>query len=191
MSNNALPILKNHVDAEPTGVIYAIRCSDIEKFVKGYLIDKGIDGVEAVVSKIKRDGNINPQMALYLFVNTNSDDLDSSAKNIPAVVRNRMEHIDINMKDKMKKVLYPLCGSEIKSGRQNNQICWIRLNVLRVVGLMFAAEPKAHRITIAAIGKIPASKDGIVTVIKEMKYDRGNNDSSDRFAHMIDDIEND
>lgn len=181
-------ILDKAVDIEPTGVMYDIKGSIIESFVEEYLARQNVDGVDRVCIKIQNDGYTNPRVALYLFMNANSSMLASSAVNVPSALKNKMDKINIRLKDELKKILYPICGSEIEAGNKDDRICYVRLNIFRVLGLMLKADVATHQIVIPAARR--EGRESIVSVIKQIRYTGNKNtNGGDKYARMIDAIE--
>jgi len=181
-------LLDKAVDIEPTGVLYDIKGSMIENFVEEYLAALNIDGVEKVYLKVQSEGYTNPRVALYLFMSTNSSMIVSSADNVPAALKNKMDKISIKMKDELKKALYPLCGSDFEAGKKDNRTCYVQLNIFRALGLMFKADAATQQIVVSNARR--EGKDSVISVIKQIKYVGGKRTGNDdKYARMIDDIE--
>lgn len=189
---NTKPVKKNlldkAVDIEPTGILYDVKGSMIENFVEEYLASLNIDGVEKVYLKVQNEGYTNPRVALYLFMNTNSSKIVSSADNVPVALKNKMDKISIRLTDDLKKALYPLCGSEFEAGKKDNRTCYVQLNIFRALGLMFKADKSTQQIVVSNARR--EGKDSVISVIKQIKYFGGSKTgTSDKYARMIDDIE--
>lgn len=178
-------LLSKFVSIEPTGVIYNLRGSHVEEFVEGYLNDRQIEGIEKVAVVAKREGPNRPELAVYLFIDSRSKFITSSAKGIPANLRNKLDHIRVELSEDLKKVLYPLCGKEIRCGKTERNMCYVELNIFRVLALMFAVDHTRHNINIPSVTTIPQSNEPIFNVIKELKYRGKNNDNKTDFYNNL------
>lgn len=184
-------IMDKNVDIEPSGVIYNIRTSAISEFVEDFLTKKGVDGISLVgvnVDEPAKHGS-SPYVSAYLFLNQSSKHIISDINNIPQMLRNKVDKINIRLSDDIKQILYPLCGTDIRSGKvDDNGEFFIQLNIFRVIGLMFAANPNQHKLVISDAKCIPNARDAIISVIKYEKsnYSSNTNSRHDRIMDQLD-----
>lgn len=194
MSNpnpNVPTLLSKNVSIEPTGVIYNLRGSHVEDFVESYLASRNINGIEKVAVVAKREGPNRPELAVYLFIDSRSEFIASSAKGIPANLRNKLDHVRVELSEDLKKILYPLCGKEIKCGKTERNMCYVELNIFRILALMFEVDHRQHNINIPSVTTIPQSNEPIFNVIKELKYRSKKGDSdTDFYNHLAKNISN-
>lgn len=184
-------LLDKNVSVEPTGVIYNLRGSHVEDFAESYLVKRNIEGVEKVSVVAKREGPNRPELAVYLFIDSRSKFINSSAKEIPVNLRNKLDHIHIELSEDLKKVLYPLCGKEIKCGKTERGMCYVRLDIFRILALMLAVDHTQHNINIPSVTTIPQSNEPIFNVIKELKYrNKNGSNKADFYDNLVKNLEN-
>lgn len=194
MSNNnnaKYSILERTVDIEPTGVIYSIKGSNIEEFVEEYLAKKNVNGVSEVKVHVKAEGKNRPEVAIYLFMNQDSKFISSEMNNVPPMLRNKVDNkVNMKLTDDFRKILYPLCGNEIKSGKAENREYYVKLDIFRAVGLMFAVNPNRHNLVISDVKVIPGARDCVISVVKNEVFTGGfSGNTRDNRARQIDYLE--
>ena len=195
MSNNAnakenYSILDRTVDIEPSGVIYSIKGSNVEEFVEEYLARKNVDGVSEVKVRVRSEGKTRPEVALYLFMDQNSKYISSQMNNVPPMLRNKVDSkVNMSLSDEFKNILYPLCGTNIKSGKAENREYYIKLDIFRAVGMMFAVNPRRHSLVITDARSIPGGRDSIISIVKNETFSGINSGGGDNRARQIDFLE--
>lgn len=194
MSNNEnkkYSILDRTVDIEPSGVIYSIKGSTIEEFVEEYLRRKEVNGISEVKVRVRSEGKTHPEVAIYLFMSQDSKYITSEMNKVPAMLRNKIDNkISVRMTDEFRKILYPLCGNDIKSGKAENREYYVKLDIFRAVGLMFSVNPHRHSLVISDVKSIPGGRDCVISVVKnEMFNGFSNNGGGDNRARQIDYLE--
>lgn len=183
------PLVETTVDIDPVAVVYNIQNEDIETFVYNFLTQaKGIQGVAAVRVHVVRDGSRNPELALYLFLHQDSKDVFSGLKNVPEHLRFKMDVGGLKASDKLFNALKPIVNEFKISAEPKQQLFYIKLDVFKVLGLMLAAEPRKHHITVSEVVKLK-KKRSIVTVIKSNRFVDKHDDGFDRFSNIIDRLE--
>lgn len=184
-------ILDRTVNVEPTGVIYSVKSSTVEEFVAEYLAKKNVDGVSEVKVYIRSEGRQRPEVVIYLFMDQNSKCITSQANNVPAMLRNKIEtKVNMNLTDDFKRTLMPLCGNNIKSGKAENREYFVKLDIFRVVGIMFSVDPRRHQIVITDTKVIPGSRgDGIISIVKNETISSSFGSGNDNRARQIDYLE--
>lgn len=191
MSTNATAnsILDSVVNVEPTGVMYNVTNDVIEEFVEKYLDQNGVTGVSAVRVMVLSEGSRDPEVAIYAFVNQKSSGIESSVGSIPPLLRGKVDRVQIRLTDAFKKVLYPIVGSdEIETLKAEGGDYSIRLNIFRVLGMMFSCVPGKHRLIIADAKRL-SGNSGVCTVLKSVSYDSRPNDKNDRYLRQINNFE--
>lgn len=187
--NRKYSILDRTVDIEPSGVIYSIKGSTIEEFVEEYLSKKNVDGVTEVKVRVRSEGKTRPEVAIYLFMNQDSKCISSEMHNVPAMLRNKVDSkVNMKLTDDFRKILYPLCGNDIKSGKAENREYYIKLNIFRAVGLMFSVNPNRHHLVISDAKIIPGGRDCVISVVKNETFN-GFSGGGDNRARQIDYLE--
>lgn len=173
-------ILDTNVAIEPVGVIYNIKGSVIEDFVLNYLEKKGISGVTEIRAVVTREGQSRPEVALYGFIDQSSPAIISKTDKIPDILKGKLDKVDISLSPDFKKVLIPLCGNEINSGRLEGRECYVKFDIFRVIGLMLAADYRRHRIIIADAKQISGGRECIISVTKQESFNTSVNPSDKR-----------
>ena len=190
-NNTTYSILDRTVDIEPSGVIYSIKGSTIEEFVEEYLAKKNVNGVSEVKVHVKSEGKNRPEVAIYLFMNQDSKFISSEMNNVPAMLRNKVDSkVNMKLTEDFRKILYPLCGNEIKSGKAENREYYVKLDIFRAVGLMFAVNPNRHSLVISDAKIIPGVRDCVISVVKNEMFNGGfTGNNRDNRARQIDYLE--
>jgi hypothetical protein len=99
-----------------------------------------------------------------------------------------MDEGSYRVSDKLKNALYPIC-KEFKVGVHPDRLLYVKCDIFKALGLMFAADPKIHTISIPEVVKLK-KKNAIITVIKTNKFiDKEDAGSYDKFHDIIDRIE--
>lgn len=183
-------ILERTVGIEPTGVIYTVKGSDIEAYAESYLQAKQVSGVSEVKVRVRNEGRTHPEVAIYLFMAANSNLFESQKVNIAPMLRDKIEQSLSSTKidDNFKKILFPLCGNEIHSGKAQNKEFWVKLDIFRVCGMMFSVDPRRHDLVISE-AKTITGRDSILSVIKYESFTNIRSNNGDDYARQIDMIE--
>lgn len=182
-------LFQTTVDIDPVAVVYNVQNEDIENFVFNYLSNaRNIDGVAAVRVHVVRDGNKNPEVSLYLFLDMNSNDVFSSLKNVPEHLRSKMDVGGFRASEKLFNALKPIVKDFKLSADPKEKLVYIKLDIFKVLGLMLAAERGKHNIVISEVVKLK-KKRSILTVIKSNKFIDKDDASFDKFASIIENEE--
>lgn len=185
--NKKYSILDRTVDIEPSGVIYTIKGSSVEEFVEEYLARKNVDGVSEVKVRVRSEGKTRPEVALYLFMDQNSKCISSQMNNVPPMLRNKVDSkVNMKLSDEFRKILYPLCGNDIKSGKAENREYYVKLDIFRAVGLMFAVNPNRHSLVISDAQAIPGGRDSVISIVKNEAFNGFSGNGGDNRARQID-----
>ena len=188
--NKKYSVLDKVVDVDPTGVIYSIKGSTIEEFTMEYLTRKNITGISDVKVRVRSEGRNRPDVVIYLFMDQNSKFISSDMNNVPAMLRNKVDtKVNMRITDEFRQVLVPLCGQDINSGKVEGREYFVKLDIFRVVGMMFAANPNYHHLVITEAMAYPDGRDSIISVIKSMKSNGFVSNNGDKRGHQIDSIE--
>ena len=183
-------ILDSTVDIEPSGVIYSIKGSTIEEFVEEYLSKKNVDGVSEVKVRVRAEGKTRPEVAIYLFMSQDSKCISSQMQNVPPMLRNKVDSkVNMKLSEDFKKILYPLCGNEIKSGKADNREYYVKLDIFRAVGVMFSVDPRRHSLVISDAKIIPGGRDCVISVVKNEMFNGFSGNNGDSRARQIDYLE--
>lgn len=173
------------VNIEPSGVVFNITNDIVEEFVENYLTKKGVTGIASVRMQVRNEGRTNPNVALYLFLNQNSSSFESNSHAVPELLKGKIDKVQVNLKDEFKQTLYPICGSNIESGKADGREYYVKLNIFRVVGLMLAADPDKHTLVISD-AKILPNNASIISVLKGTSYYYNNGKTVDKYSRQID-----
>ena len=191
MDNNKKgTLLDTNVDIQPTGVFFNVTNDIIENFVEQYFAKKNINGISNVKVQVRSEGKSNPYVAIYMFMNQNSNGIISDADSIPQILRNKVTEFNVRFSDEFKQSLYPVCGGEIKSGKTKDKEYYVKLNIFRVVGLMLAADPNKHSLVITDTQKLPKG-NSVISIMKSEKFNYGNNNDGDKYDRVINYLERD
>jgi len=183
-------ILDRTVNIEPSGVIYSIKGSTIEEFVEEYLSKKNVDGVSEVKVRVRSEGKNRPEVAIYLFMNQESNYISSEMNNVPAMLRNKVDSkVNMKLTEDFRKILYPLCGNDIKSGKADNREYYVKLDIFRAVGIMFSVNPDRHSLVISDAKIIPGGRDCVISVVKNEMFTGFSGGGGDSRARQIDYLE--
>ena len=189
--NKNYSILDRTVDIEPSGVMYTIKGSNVEEFVEEYLRKKNVDGVSEVKVRVRSEGKTRPEVAIYLFMRQDSNLISSQMSNVPPMLRNKVDvKVNMNLSEDFRKILYPLCGNDIKSGKAENREYYVKLDIFRAVGMMFAVDPRRHGLVISDAKIIPGGRDCLISIVKNETFAGfGGNNGGDNYARQIDNLE--
>ena len=184
-------VLDKVVDVDPTGVSYSVKGSTVEEFVMEYLNRKNITGVSDVKVRVRSEGRNHPEVVIYLFMDQNSKFISSDMQNVPAMLRNKVDtKVNMRITDEFREVLAPLCGrGDINSGKVEGREYFVKLDIFRVVGMMFAANPNYHNLVITEAMAFPDGRDSIFSVFKTMKTVGYSGNKNDKRSSQIDYIE--
>jgi hypothetical protein len=178
-------LFETTVDIDPVAVVYNVQNDDIENFVYNYLTNaRNIDGVAAVRVHVVRDGNKNPEVSLYLFLDMNSNDVSSNLKNVPEHLRNKMDVSGFRASEKLFNALKPIVKDFKLSADPKEKLVYTKLDIFKVLGLMLAADRGKHNIVVSEVVKLK-KKRSILTVIKSNKFIDKEDASFDKFANII------
>ena len=182
-------LFETTVDIDPVAVVYNVQNDDIENFVYNYLTSaRNIDGVAAVRVHVVRDGNKNPEVSLYLFMDMNSNDVFSNLKNVPEHLRSKMDIGGFRASEKLFNALKPIVKDFKLSADPKEKLVYTKLDIFKVLGLMLAAERGKHNIVISEVVKLK-KKRSILTVIKSNKFIDKDEASFDKYASIIENEE--
>lgn len=182
-------LFQTTTDIDPVAVVYNVQNEDIENFVFNYLSNaRNIDGVAAVRVHVVRDGNKNPEVSLYLFLDMNSNDVFSNLKNIPEHLRSKMDVGGFRASEKLFNALKPIVKDFKLSADPKEKLVYIKLDIFKVLGLMLAAERGKHNVVVSEVVKLK-KKRSILTVIKSNKFIDKDDASFDKFASIIENEE--
>lgn len=178
-------LFETTVDIDPVAVVYNVQNDDIENFVYNYLTNaRNIDGVAAVRVHVIRDGNKNPEVSLYLFLDMSSSDVFSNLKNVPEHLRNKMDVGGFRASEKLFNALKPIVKDFKLSADPKEKLVYTKLDIFKVLGLMLAADRSKHYIVISEVVKLK-KKRSILTVVKSNKFIDKDEASFDKFASII------
>ena len=182
-------LFETTVDIDPVAVVYNVQNDDIENFVYNYLTSaRNIDGVAAVRVHVVRDGNKNPEVSLYLFLDMSSSDVFSNLKNVPEHLRNKLDVGGFRASEKLFNALKPIVKDFKLSADPKEKLVYTKLDIFKVLGLMLAAERGKHNIVISEVVKLK-KKRSILTVIKSNKFIDKDEASFDKYASIIENEE--
>lgn len=181
-------LLDTNVDIQPSGVFFNVTNDTIENFVEQYLARQNINGVTAVKVQVRDEGKSHPYVAIYMFMNQNSSGIVSDINSIPPMLRNKVDKYNIRLSDDFKKILYPICGNEIESGKTDGKEYFVKLNIFRVVGLMLAADPNKHSIVITDAQRLPKG-NSVISIMKSERFNYGTNNDGDKYDRQINYLE--
>ena len=190
MSNNKNNnILDRNVDVEPTGVIYKIKGSTVEEFVEKYLSLKNVTGVGRVKVRVQRTSRNDHEVAIYLFMHNDSKFITTETPYIAPMLRDKMDNkANLKLSKDFRDILVPMCGEHIECGKRSNMF-FVKLDIFRVVGMMFKVNPNCHAVAIPSAANI-SGDDSVISVIKEEKFNTyGNKPVDDKYSRMVADLE--
>jgi len=183
-------LLDRSVEVEPIGVIYNVMSEDIETFLFNYFKDvRKIDGVAAIRISVVRDGTSRPEVKVYAMFHMNSVDVVSNLQNVPEPLRRKMDSGNYRVSDKLKNALYAV-AKEFKIGTHTGErIVYSECNIFKILGLMFAVDNRAHSISIPEVVKLKKNKS-ILTVIKTNKFFSKDDDGTDKYSSIVNNLDN-
>lgn len=190
-NQNQKSITETSINIDPVAVVFNVENDVIENFVQSYLTHtRKIEGVAAIRLHVVRDGNRNPEVALYAFFDQNSKDVYTSVRNVPKHLRHKMDMGGYKASDNLYNALKPIAKDFKLGADPRNGLVYIKLNIFRVLGLMLAADSRVHQLQITEVAKLKKKK-AVVSVIKQNKFiDRSDAGGFDKFSNIIDRIEN-
>jgi hypothetical protein len=178
-------IVETTASIEPVAVVYNIQSDDIQDYIYNYLTNvRQVDGVAAVRVSVVRDGNRNPELAIYAFFNQDSKDVFTAVRNIPQHLRAKMDMGGFKASDKLKKALNPVIKDLKLSGDPRNRLVYVKLDVFKVLGLMLAADPRRHWMQVTEVVKLK-KKGSVTTVIKQNKFVSDRSDDYDKYSAIV------
>lgn len=179
-------LLDKNVEIDPVGIVYNITGSAIEDFIYSYLVGtRKIEGVSAVRTSVIHDGSTSPKMALYVFINLNSNDVISGMRGIPRQIANKMDEGNYRVSEKLKNAIMPLCREFRVYTNTREGVIYFICDIFKAIGLMFAVNPRIHSLSIPEIIRLK-KKNSIITVIKTLKYlDRDDSGTYDKYQDII------
>jgi len=181
-------ILDKTIDINPVGVIYNLTSEIIEDYVEQYLASKGVDNISRVKLMVRNEGKTSPYVALYLFLNKNSSAIVSNINSIPPVLRDKIDKVSVSMSDEFKKVVTPLTGNDIESGRAEGADYYVKLNIFRAIGMMLSADPRKHNLVITDAKRLPRG-NSVISVLKGTNYNYGGSSDNDKYSRQVDSLE--
>ena len=185
---NTQSIVDTAVGIEPIGVMFNLKGSDIANFVGDYFDKKGITGVTDVRAMVTREGQTRPEVVLYAFVDQSSPFIVSKMDKIPAILKNKVDKVDIGISQDFRRVLTPLCGNDIISGKTDGRECYVKLDLFRALGLMLSADFRRHRLVVTDAKQISGGRDCIISVTKQEAFSQSV-DPSDKRGRQIEHLE--
>jgi len=183
-------LLRTSVDIDPVAVVYNVTNDQVESFVYDYLTKtKKIAGVEAVRLRVDHEGSQRPELSIYAFFNLNSENIISGLTRVPVHLRDKVDIGGLRADEALFNALKPLVrGGEFKlHSRPSQGLAYIRLDVFKTFGLMLAANPNLHMLTILEAQKLKKNRS-VVSVMKRTRMVE-QEDITDRFNRIIQDIE--
>jgi len=186
-SNN---LLETNVEIDPVGVVYNITGSAVEEFLYSYLVDTcKIDRVSGVRTNVVRDGSARPEMSLYVFIDDKSRDVNTGMHKISSALASRMEEGNYQISPELKEAMQPICRDFKINSNPREHVIYFKCSIFKVIGIMFAVDPRSQAITISEIARIK-KRDSILTVIKTNKFlDREDSGGLDKLQNIISRIE--
>lgn len=183
--NQETTIFDASVSIDPVAVVYNIENDTIENFLYNYLHDvKKIDGVHATRVHVTRDGNRNPELAFFVFFTESSKDIFTQTSNIPKHLRRKMDMGGFKASPALFEALKPMMSGEFKLAYNNQQrLVYVRLDVFKVLGLLLAAHPRRHYLTVTEVKKLKKGRS-IATVIKSNNF-VDKSESFDKFESIM------
>ena len=182
-------LLARSVNCEPVGVMYNVTGSMVEDYVIQYLTNQGVDGIANVKVHLKNDRGLT-SVAVYLFISKHSKGVISNERDIPEMLRSKVDKVDLKLSDDLKRILVPLAGQEFQAGKAERGEYYVKLNIFYILGLMFSAVQGVHQLTIPTATAIPGSKDCVISLIKQERYQRGgNNGNNDNYSRQVENLE--
>lgn len=188
--NNSL--LDNLTNIEPSGVMYNLKGSDIEAFVEDYFQKRGVP-IDGTHLRVNREGANSPNMDFFIFINVKNENIVSTSRDIPEALRAKAADVNIELSDKLKDVVTALIDQRIEFSRAqgDRRYIYIKLNIFRILALMFCCEPGKHRAVVLDVRKIPSRNDDcIINFIKQIWFRSDNRSpNNDRFSKVIAELE--
>ena len=181
-------ILETAVNIEPIGVMFNLKGSDISDFVVSYFEAKGVTGITDVRAMVTREGQARPDVVLYMFIDQSSPSIISKTDRIPPMLKNKIDRIDVGLSPEFRKILTPLCGNDIISGKTEGRECYVKLDLFRALGLMLSADFRRHRLIVTDAKQVSGGRDCIISVTKQEAFNQAV-DPSDKRGRQIENLE--
>jgi hypothetical protein len=178
-------IVETAVSIEPVAVVYNLENDAVENFVYNYLNQiKGVEGIAAARLAVVRDGNRNPELSLYVFIDQRSKEVFTSMQNVPEHLRRKMDVGGYRASEKLHKALLPIVREYkiVSDGR--NKLVYVKLDVFKVLGLMLAADPRKHNLIVTEVLKLKKGRS-VTTVIKSNRYVDKDDNRGDKYLDII------
>ena len=128
-TNNKVDLLEKNVDLNPVGVIYNLTGTMVENFVEDYLTSKGVDGISNVKVLLRNEGRNTSTVAAYLFINRNSKGIVSNERQVPPMLKGKLDKVNVKLSDELKQILVPIAGHEFKAGKAERGEYFVKLNI--------------------------------------------------------------
>jgi hypothetical protein len=174
MNENAL-FDKNVKDVEPVGLVYNITNSVVQEFVSKALAAAGVQGVADVISVLDKEKDA--KFETIVMINTDSKDVISSNKNIEGFIARRMDESVYQISENLKKALRPFSNSnDIRVYVYKHRYVYVKLDILRILGLMFKVNPRTHQIAVPEFMRV--GKGYVMTVLKSTRFQSTENNDS-------------
>lgn len=177
-------LLAKSVNLEPVGVMYNVRGSMIEDYVVSYLTNRGVDGIANVKVLLSGEGR-STTVAAYLFISKNSRGIISNERDIPPMLKGKVDKVNLKLSDDLKKVLVPIAGQEFKAGKADRGEYYVKLDIFYILGLMFSAVQGVHQLTIPTATSIPGTKDCVISLVKQERYHVANGGNKDNYSRQV------
>lgn len=165
MSNERNILFDTNAGINPVGAVFNVDANDLCDFIVDYLTSKGIDGVTTASVYFRPNGEV----AMYVFVSTNSKAIESSKSRAPKNLAHKLETSnEVRLSDSAKGIFAPICYDKIKLFRSNKVRgeVYIALNIFYCLGLYLKATPSRHKIRILETATTKDDKK-IISVCKQ------------------------
>lgn len=182
-------VLSRVVDIEPIGAVYTIVNQQIEEFVYHYLtVHKHISGVQAVRFTVINEGDITrgikPKISLLAFFNINSPDVVSDLSNIPQHLRDLMDSESLRASQKLYDAVLPIINKFQMGAFPKEHEAYIKLDLFRVIGLMFDAQVNVHQINIIDVKNTGKNRSVVMFAKTEIFTDQSAGNAQDKYSRL-------
>jgi hypothetical protein len=178
-------ILDKTVNIEPVLVGYALYASDVQEYVDNYIRSKQLDGFAAVRIFIKKPTSSKPELHARAYFKKDSQAINPNLSgDVPEYLLQRMDLENLRTSEEFRRTMQALVSTKRYIDVYNKDYYSITLDILKILGLMFAINPGVEEIIVDVDGSNDKNKPLILNIIKQYKpADRGN--SRDIYSDMI------